>query len=184
MSDRLFVATRKGVFGIIRRPNGRWEIETASFLGVSSPIVMHDPRDGSLLAALEHGHFGAKVHRSADLGHTWEELASPAYPEKGSPNTPASLGRIPPSTNTSATSWGVRRIGAVRTARPVSFPGYVRRIRNIKHYWSAAVCTAWRFPCRRRPICGLKAGYFAHSRPLTRKKIPRPAVQPVGGFLF
>ena len=82
MSDRFFVATRKGVFGIKRRADARWDIETASFIGVNASIVMHDPRDGSILVALEHGHFGAKVHRSADLGATWEEVATPAYPEK------------------------------------------------------------------------------------------------------
>ena len=82
MSDRLLVATRKGVFGIERGRDGRWEVSTASFLGVNASMVMHDPRDGSLLAALEHGHFGAKVHRSADGGTTWEEVATPVYPEK------------------------------------------------------------------------------------------------------
>jgi hypothetical protein len=42
--------------------------------------VMHDPRSGDLLAALNHGHFGIKLHRSRDGGETWPEIAVPAYP--------------------------------------------------------------------------------------------------------
>jgi hypothetical protein len=53
---------------------------------------MHDPRNGELLAALDHGHFGVKMHRSRDAGATWQEMAAPKYPEKPAdyvPKTPA-----------------------------------------------------------------------------------------------
>ena len=43
---------------------------------------MHDPRSGDLIAALNHGHFGIKLHRSRDGGATWTEIAAPKYPEK------------------------------------------------------------------------------------------------------
>ena len=43
---------------------------------------MHDPRSGHLFAALNHGHFGVKLHRSTDGGATWNEIAAPKYPEK------------------------------------------------------------------------------------------------------
>ena len=43
---------------------------------------MHDPRNGDLIAALNHGHFGIKLHRSRDGGATWTEIAAPKYPEK------------------------------------------------------------------------------------------------------
>ncbi len=81
-SDRLILGTRKGVFTIRRGAAGRWGIEHVSFLGVPAPVVMHDPRDGSLVAALDHGHFGSKVHVSIDGGLTWEERETPKYPEK------------------------------------------------------------------------------------------------------
>src|SRR5688572_31922796 len=90
MSERIHVATRKGVFTIGRKA-GAWAIENVSFLGDNCSMVMHDPRptklagangDGTLYAALGHGHFGVKMHRSVDGGKTWKEIATPSYPEK------------------------------------------------------------------------------------------------------
>ena len=37
---------------------------------------------GRMLAALNLGHFGVKVHRSDDAGATWKEVATPTYPEQ------------------------------------------------------------------------------------------------------
>jgi len=51
-------------------------------LGDNCTLVMHDPRYGELIAALNHGHFGVKMHRSRDGGATWNEIATPKYPEK------------------------------------------------------------------------------------------------------
>lgn len=76
---RLLAATRKGLFHVARGASG-WAIERTSFLGDHVPMVLPDRRDGTLYAALEHGHFGAKVHRSADGGATWEEVGAPKYP--------------------------------------------------------------------------------------------------------
>jgi hypothetical protein len=53
-----------------------------NFLGIGVPMLLPDPRDGTLYAAVEHGHFGTKLHRSNDAGGTWEELDPPAYPPK------------------------------------------------------------------------------------------------------
>jgi hypothetical protein len=87
MSVRLQVATRKGLFTIERSVSG-WSITRISFLGDNCTLVMHDPRSGELMAALNHGHFGVKMHRSADNGATWEEIAAPKYPEKPVDYTP------------------------------------------------------------------------------------------------
>ena len=57
------------------------EVAGASFLGDNVSLCLADPRDGAWYAALDHGHFGAKLHRSGDQGATWEELGVPAYPE-------------------------------------------------------------------------------------------------------
>ncbi len=79
MSNRIFVATRKGLF-TVERSGGRWAVARTAFLGDSLTIVLPDGRDGSVYAALHHGHFGCKLQRSRDDGATWQELAVPVYP--------------------------------------------------------------------------------------------------------
>lgn len=81
MGHLLHLATRKGVFAVERAANGRgWSITGASFLGDNCSVVLRDPRDGVLYAALGHGHFGVKLHRSRDGGSNWEEITAPQYP--------------------------------------------------------------------------------------------------------
>lgn len=90
MSTRCHVATRKGLF-TLERGSG-WKIGRVSFLGDNCTLVMLDPRTGDLLAALDHGHFGVKMHRSRDGGASWQEIGTPKYPEKPAdyaPKTPA-----------------------------------------------------------------------------------------------
>ncbi|MEW6320376.1 MAG: exo-alpha-sialidase [Acidobacteriota bacterium] len=81
MSTRCHVSTRKGLFTLERASAG-WTISRVSFLGDNCTLAMHDPRSGDLLAALNHGHFGVKMHRSRDGGASWQEVATPVYPEK------------------------------------------------------------------------------------------------------
>jgi hypothetical protein len=84
MSNRLLVATRKGLFTIDRKSNGsaQWSITRSDFIGDNVSIVLHDARDGGCYAGLDHGHFGVKLHRAARLGEAWQELAAPAYPKQ------------------------------------------------------------------------------------------------------
>jgi len=79
MPKRCYVATRKGLFTVERGPAG-WAIERTHFLGDNCTLTMHDPRTGHLFAALNHGHFGVKLHRSEDNAATWIEIAAPQYP--------------------------------------------------------------------------------------------------------
>jgi hypothetical protein len=72
----LLVSTRKGLFFV---ENG--EVQRVAFLAEPVTMAMRDPRDGALYAALRLGHFGVHLHKSADGGETWKELAAPAYPE-------------------------------------------------------------------------------------------------------
>ena len=65
MSDRCYVSTRKGLFTVDRGAS-KWSISRATFVGDNVTLTMHDPRNGNLLAALNHGHFGIKLHRSTD----------------------------------------------------------------------------------------------------------------------
>ena len=74
------VATRKGLFTLAHSA-GRWAIRDAAFLGDNVTLSMTDPRDGARYAALDHGHFGVKLHRKRQ-GGAWEEVAAPSYPEK------------------------------------------------------------------------------------------------------
>jgi hypothetical protein len=87
MPARCHVATRKGLFTLEHGDSG-WSIRNANFLGDSCTLVMHDPRTGDLLATLNHGHFGVKLHRSRDGGLTWHEIAAPVYPEKPADHVP------------------------------------------------------------------------------------------------
>jgi photosystem II stability/assembly factor-like uncharacterized protein len=80
MSDRLLVSTRKGLVTLVRS-NGGWSIAGTEFPGVPVMAALRDGSDGALYAALKHGHFGPKLHRSDDDGKTWKEIAAPAFPE-------------------------------------------------------------------------------------------------------
>ena len=84
MSNRFFVATRKGLFRYDRASAGGWAVTARAFLGDPVYFVLPDPRTGWVYAALSHGHFGVKLHRSADGGETWEECGVPAYPKPAS----------------------------------------------------------------------------------------------------
>ena len=71
MSDKLLISTRKGLFTVCRN-TAHWEIAAVDFLGDNVSITLSDPRDGLSYAALDHGHFGVKLHRSTGTG--WEEI--------------------------------------------------------------------------------------------------------------
>jgi hypothetical protein len=81
MSSSVLVATRKGLFTVSRTKPGGWDITGAEFLGDNVSLVLFDRRDAATYAALDHGHFGVKLHRR-DNGGTWTEVAAPVYPPK------------------------------------------------------------------------------------------------------
>lgn len=78
-THQLFVSTRKGLFELQRTGAGCWDIVRRHFLGEPVSIMLPDPHDHTLYAALALGHFGAKLHRSSDDGVSWEEIAAPSY---------------------------------------------------------------------------------------------------------
>ena len=80
MTPTLLLGTRKG-FISYRYRNGHWDMENLSFEGVPVSIAYEDTRSGTWWAALDHGHWGVKLHRSKDRGQTWEEVTAPAYPQ-------------------------------------------------------------------------------------------------------
>ena len=81
MSDRILVASKKGLF-TLERKGGRWAVARRQFLGDHLSLVMGDARSGALFAAFQHGHFGVKLQRSTDGGATWAECGQPLYPKK------------------------------------------------------------------------------------------------------
>lgn len=91
----IHVGTRKGLFQFENR-NGAWQQVSESFLGDPIPMLLHDSRDDTLYAAIEHGHFGSKLHRSS-RGGDWEELEPPRYPTKPDdvPDTLCPMRQIP-----------------------------------------------------------------------------------------
>ena len=99
MTRQILVGTRKGLFTIGGEGRDR-RVERVSFLGDPVSLVCVDPRDGAWYAALDHGHFGVKLHRSSDQGETWVEIATPKYPEQpeGTTDTNAAGQTIPWST--------------------------------------------------------------------------------------
>ena len=88
MADRIHVATRKGLFEF-RRDGDTFVLSRRAFLGEPVTMTLRDPRDGTLYAALDLGHFGAKLHRSDDDGATWTEVAVPSYAGLGGDPPPA-----------------------------------------------------------------------------------------------
>ncbi len=71
---KLYIGTKKGLFVVEGDRIGK-----PHFLGDPVSMVLPD-RDGTLYAALNLGHFGVKLRRSADSGKSWEEVAAPEYP--------------------------------------------------------------------------------------------------------
>ncbi|MGH7444641.1 MAG: WD40/YVTN/BNR-like repeat-containing protein [Longimicrobiales bacterium] len=77
----LLIGTRRGLF--VARPDAqrdRWSLSEPVLTGREVYHAIIDPRDGTLWAATNHAVWGAHVHRSTDLGETWELLeAAPHY---------------------------------------------------------------------------------------------------------
>jgi hypothetical protein len=108
MGDRIFVATRKGLFTLTRTQGAepRWTLGAPHFLGDPVTDVLHDARDGALYATLNLGHFGVKLRRSDDGGGTWQEIAVPAYPPQ-----PESLSKEPdPFTGRPPAPWKLQQL--------------------------------------------------------------------------
>lgn len=79
MAKTVLVSTRKGLFRMDRK-NGQWRVEAVEFLGVPVSNALAGPEHDHWYAALDHGHFGVKLHRSDDAGKSWKEIAAPRYP--------------------------------------------------------------------------------------------------------
>jgi photosystem II stability/assembly factor-like uncharacterized protein len=78
------IGTRKGAFlyhGDTSRQ--KWEMDGPHFPGWAVQHLSFDRRTGSpgsLFAALSHDVYGTNIHRSADLGATWQMADGPVFP--------------------------------------------------------------------------------------------------------
>ncbi len=80
MSDILLVGTRKGLVIFDRKQTG-WQPRPITHAGIPVCFAARDPRDGTLWASLDHGHWGPKLSRSKDGGATWEDVLTLKYPK-------------------------------------------------------------------------------------------------------
>lgn len=78
--DRLIISARKGLF-IFERAASEWKMTHEAHVGIPVSYAICDPRNGTLWAGLDHGHWGTKLSRSLDGGTTWDEVTAPKYPE-------------------------------------------------------------------------------------------------------
>ncbi|ELX11898.1 WD40/YVTN repeat-like domain-containing protein [Janthinobacterium sp. HH01] len=104
MSDRAYIGTRKGLFEIYRTHEA-WHIDQQHFLGDPVSMVLPDRRDGTLYAALNLGHFGAKLHRRDAGSDNWVEVAAPAFPTK-------------PTDSADPVEWTVKQIWSLAAGGP------------------------------------------------------------------
>ncbi|HEY0562872.1 MAG TPA: sialidase family protein [Methylophilus sp.] len=79
MADMILLGTRKGTL-IFDRIHGQWQPRPIAHAGVPVCYAARDPRDGTLWASLDHGHWGPKLSRSRDDGATWQDISSLKYP--------------------------------------------------------------------------------------------------------
>jgi hypothetical protein len=149
VGQRILAGTRKGLF-TIERVGAGWSVTGVAFAGDNVPMAMADPRDGAVYAALEHGHFGSKLHRSGDGGTAWEEVGVPVYPEPG----PGEMDTNPMTGHPIA--WRLEKVWALEpggTDEPGvlwcgTIPGGLFRSADGGRSW-ALVESLWRHPGRR-----------------------------------
>lgn len=76
----LLLGTRKGLLKFEQK-NGDWQFAQEEFTGIPVSYAAGDPRNGTLWALLDMGHWGSKMRRSRDGGASWQEIEAPKYPE-------------------------------------------------------------------------------------------------------
>jgi hypothetical protein len=135
----LYVGTRKGLFELAPQRGG-WDIAGAHFLGDPVTAVLRDGE--ALYAALDLGHFGAKLW-CRDDGGAWRELPAPAFPPKpestGNDPHPWSLGTI----------WTLETGGVPGRLWGGTMPGGLFRSDDGGRSWALNEAL-WHMPARRQ----------------------------------
>lgn len=144
------VGTRKGLF-TVTNDQGKWSFAEPAFLGVPVSVAFQQQATGDLHVALDHGHFGVKLHRSLDGGRSWQERAVPVYPPK-----PDGYEELDPFRN-EPMPWSLKLIWALagghldapETLWCGTIPGGLFRSDDNGESW-AIVDSLWRHPSRRK----------------------------------
>ena len=105
---KIVIGTRKGLF-VLQKTAHDWHVADSHFLGIPVPIFLGAAASGEWYAALKHGHFGSKVHRSEDDGNSWQEVGVPTYPEK-----PADVPDVMDPMRNIAIPWSLDQIWELR----------------------------------------------------------------------
>ncbi len=79
MAKLILLGTRKGTV-IVDRTAAGWRPRPIAHAGIPVCYAARDPRDGTLWASLDHGHWGPKLSRSRDGGASWQDLSTLKYP--------------------------------------------------------------------------------------------------------
>lgn len=79
-NDRILIATRKGLFEAHKNASG-WALRNPKLQGKTLAYAVRDPRNGSVWASVDYGHWGCKMVRSTDDGQTFAAAEPPKYPE-------------------------------------------------------------------------------------------------------
>ena len=157
MKERnLLVATRKGLFTLDRVDPSKWVVSDTAFLGENVTMSLVDDRSGYTYAALNHGHFGVKLHRKDSPIGAWKEIASPTYPtfpEGREPDRCPMRGiEIPWNTEQ---IWAFAQGGAEQPGRLWcgTLPGGLFKSEDNGEHWSF-VDSLWNVPERKRWMGG------------------------------
>jgi hypothetical protein len=77
---KLWVSTRKGLLLFVENDRG-FALQRCAFRGDRVSLCLPSA-NSTVYAALDLGHFGVKLRKSADDGATWQELKAPAFDPK------------------------------------------------------------------------------------------------------
>jgi photosystem II stability/assembly factor-like uncharacterized protein len=80
MAKMILLGTRKGTV-IFDQTDAGWHPRPILHAGIPVCYAARDPRDGTLWASLDHGHWGCKLSRSRDRGMSWEDVTTIKFPE-------------------------------------------------------------------------------------------------------
>jgi hypothetical protein len=153
MQNKVMISTRKGLFEAKKNGNG-WRITDSHFVGDNVTLALHDPRDGTDYAALNHGHFGIKLHRRDKGKKKWVEIETPKYPEKPE-------GLVDKDGWGKDVKWSTQIIWALETGGPKekgvlwagTMPGGLFRSKDRGSSWEL-MDSLWRHPDRNKWMGG------------------------------
>jgi len=74
----VLVGTDKGLIEF-RIGKEKSTLSKIHFLGLPIGVIHHHERNGGLWVAINHKHWGPKIHGSTDSGNSWQELGSPKF---------------------------------------------------------------------------------------------------------